>query len=187
MTIMTKMEENKIKFCNAYLTEVHRNFKLTKQIEKYENQPLTTQMTVEAKQRIQHNINVNIIELWLSFQIIFQQDDLVQRVKPVVEKTKDAIKQKPGEAHKIIKMVNSKTRYELEEVQIQDKTCTIMEVKGILTKNNLMIQLENKCEELDLQVKIFNIELNVLQENGLVALKAYNGKLIPLENYQVQL
>jgi len=59
-----------------------------------------------------------------------------------------------------------------------------MEAKRVLTKNNLIIQLDNKCKELELQVKIFNKKINVLHEKGVPALKATNGKLIPLENYQ---
>ena len=60
MVVLTKMEENKIKKDNAYLAEVQRNFKLTRQIQKYENQSLTAQMLGDAKKSIWHNINSSI-------------------------------------------------------------------------------------------------------------------------------
>lgn len=107
-------------------------------------------MLVDAKTSIWHNINANITKLWASIQIIFEQEELVQKVKATIEQT-------------------------------------TMEVKRVLKKRNLMIQLENKCKELKLQVKRFNIKFNVLQEKGLPALRASNRKLIPLENYQDQL
>lgn len=91
MTTLTNMEEDKIKVDNTYLEKVQRNFKLTQQIEKYENQFLTTQMMEEAKKIICHNINATIIELWPSFQIIFEKEELVQRFKLVVERKKQRL------------------------------------------------------------------------------------------------
>jgi len=97
------MEENKIKADNEYLGEVQRNFKLTKKIEKYENKSLTTQMLAKAKQSIWHNINANIRELWPSFQIIFEQEELLQRVKVTVEQKKAKTEHKPGKDTKLLK------------------------------------------------------------------------------------
>jgi len=59
-------------------------------------------------------------------------------------------------------MLNSKTRDELEELNIQDKTPIIMEVKRVFTKKNIMVQLENKCKELELQVRRFNSKFSFL-------------------------
>jgi hypothetical protein len=50
----------------------------------------------------------------------------------------------PAEATEIIKFLNSKTREELEELKIEDSIKTILEVKRVLTKIGLMIQLEEK-------------------------------------------
>jgi len=96
-------------------------------------------MLVEAKRSIWNNINANISELWSLIQTIFQQEELMQNVKAAVEQTKIKIEHRPTKAHIIIKMLNSKTKDELEELHIQDITCTIMEVKRFLTKKNLMI------------------------------------------------
>lgn len=97
------MQEIKIKANNAYLAEVQNNYKLIQQIQKYENQSLTTHMLVEAKKSIWHKINANITKLWSSIQIIFEQEELVQNVKAAIEQTNI-------EANRIIKMLNSKTK-----------------------------------------------------------------------------
>jgi len=52
--------------------------------------------------------------------------------------------------------LNSKTKEELEELRIKDIIGTVMEVKRVSTKRNVMVQIENKCKELELQVKRFN-------------------------------
>jgi len=39
-------------------------------------------------------------------------------------------------------MLNAKTKEELEELHIQDRTRTITELKRFLTNNNLMIQMD---------------------------------------------
>ena len=74
----------------------------------------------------------------------------------------------------------SKVKEELKELHNQYRIGTVMEVKRVLTKRNLMIQLENKCKELKLQIKRFNRKFNVLQEKGLPTLRTSNGKLFPL-------
>ena len=84
-------------------------------------------------------------------------------------------------------MLNSKTRDELEELNIEDRKETVMEVKRVLTQKNLMVQLENKCKELELQINRFNRKFSFLQNKGLPTLRNSNGKLIPLENYHDQL
>lgn len=57
---------------------------------------------------------------------------------------------KLGHATKIIKVLNSKTKDELEELGIEDRTETVLEVRKVLTKINVMLQLENKCQNLEM-------------------------------------
>ena len=45
----------------------------------------------------------------------------------------------PETAYDIIKFLNSKDDYELEELTISDRTTTIFEVKKIITKKNLIL------------------------------------------------
>jgi hypothetical protein len=45
----------------------------------------------------------------------------------------------PIEATEIIRFLNSKTKEELEALEIEDRTETILEVKKVLTKKGLML------------------------------------------------
>ena len=51
----------------------------------------------------------------------------------------------------------------------------------------MMVQLECKYKDLELQVKRFNKKNYTLQEKGLLELRNSNGKFIPLESYQEKL
>jgi len=50
----------------------------------------------------------------------------------------------PIEATEIMGFLNFRTKEELEAVEIDDRTETILEVKKVLTKKGLMMQLEDK-------------------------------------------
>ena len=68
----------------------------------------------------------------------------------------------PTQANEIIKFLNSKTREELEEMEelkIEDRTKTILEVKRVLTKRGLMLQLEEKVQTMDLGVQRLRLRL----------------------------
>ena len=47
--------------------------------------------------------------------------------------------QKPCEAIVLIRILNTKTKEELEEYEVVDKTETILEVRRVLTKRNLKL------------------------------------------------
>ena len=68
----------------------------------------------------------------------------------------------PTEANEIIKFLNSKTREELEDLRIKDRTETILEVKRVLTERGLMLQLEEKVHAMDLGVQRFFSKIEAL-------------------------
>ena len=51
---------------------------------------------------------------------------------------------------------------QLEELRIEDRTETILEVKRVLTKRGLMLQLEEKVQTMDARVKIFFSKIKAL-------------------------
>ena len=59
-------------------------------------------------------------------------------------------------------MLNSRTKHELEKLGIQDMTDTILEVGNFLNIRNLMLQLENKCQNLEVQIKKFHEKFTIL-------------------------
>jgi len=66
----------------------------------------------------------------------------VDRSKEVIIGIKEDLEHMHGEANKIIKVLNAKTKEELEEFGIEDKNDTTIEVRRVLTKKKLMLQLE---------------------------------------------
>jgi len=68
----------------------------------------------------------------------------------------------PIEENEIIRFLNSKTREELEDLQTEDRTETILEVKRILTKRGLMLQLEEKVQNMDVRVQKFFSKIDAL-------------------------
>ena len=114
-------------------------------------------------------------KIWPSIEIIFEQEELVQKSKEVIEYIKESLGQKLGEATVFIKNLNSKTKEDLEEYEIVDRTETL-EVRRVLTKRNLMLQLENKCHNLESSIKNFHKKFNVLHQKGLLGLKGLGDK-----------
>jgi hypothetical protein len=94
---------------------------------------------------------------------------------------------RPTQENDIIKFVNSKTREEIEELKIEDRTETILEVKIVLTKRGLMLQLEEKVHTMDLGVHKFFSKIEALQKKGLLGLKVINDKLVTLPDYKKRL
>jgi hypothetical protein len=93
----------------------------------------------------------------------------------------------PTQDNEIIKFLNSKTREELEELKIEDIIETILEVKRVLTKRGLMLQLEEKGQIMDLGVQRFFSKIEALQKKGLPSLKIINDKLMTLPDYKKRL
>jgi hypothetical protein len=98
----------------------------------------------KVKESVWTNITKSMNEIWPMIQIMFEQNELVQRRKQAIEKIRVELGDKPTKANEIIKFLNSKTREELEELKIEDRTKTILEDKRVLTKRRIMLQLEEK-------------------------------------------
>ena len=86
-------------------------------------------------------------------------------------------------ASDIIKFLNSKDDYELEELRISDKTATILEVKKIITKKNLTLQLQEKCSNVNNIVQRFFNKIEPLVSKGLPSMMVINDKLMQVEDY----
>jgi hypothetical protein len=90
----------------------------------------------------------------------------------------------PTEANTIIKFLNSKSKEEMESLQIEDMIETIIEVKRVLTKRGLMLQLEERVQTMDVTVQRFFNKTDFLQKKGLPGLFMINNKLITLSDYK---
>ena len=102
-------------------------------------------------------------------------------------KAREKLGEIPIEASNIIRFWHSKSKYELEEVGINDRTTTILEVKKFLTNRILIDQLEERCETLELQVKRFTNRIEALIQKGLPNIYVIIDKLIAQEDYVLKL
>jgi hypothetical protein len=117
-------------------------------------------------------------------QIMFENHELVLRSRMAIDKIKGELGEIPTEANEIIKFLNSKTKEELEDLKIEDRTKTILKVKIVLTKRGLMMQLEEKSQNMDIGVQIFFNKIEGLQKKGLPGLLVLNDKLMTLPDYK---
>jgi hypothetical protein len=108
------------------------------------------------------DITKSMNEIWSMIQIMFKKNELVQRSQQAIEKIRAELGEMPIEAVEIIKFLNSKTREELEDLKIEDRIETILEVKRVLTKRGLMLQLEEKVQTMDAGVQRFFSKIEAL-------------------------
>jgi hypothetical protein len=141
----------------------------------------------EVKELVWMDISKSINEIWPMVQIMFEQNELLERSKQAVEKIRTELGDMPTQDNEIIIFLNSKTREELEELKIEDRTETILEVKRVLTKKGLMLQLEEKIQVMDQGVQRFFSKIDALQRKGLPGMKVINDKLMTLPDYKKRL
>ena len=65
---------------------------------------------------------------------MYEQNDLVKMDLEEVQKEREELGNMPEEANELIQFLNTKNKYQLEELGIQDRTGTILEVKRFLLK-----------------------------------------------------
>jgi hypothetical protein len=178
------LHELKSSYQTSYNIERQTSEKLKEEIQQLQKQTVGGKTLAEAKENIWMDISNSINEIWPMVQIMFEQHELVIRSRQVIDKIKRDLGEMPTEANEIIRFMNSKTREELEELKIKDRTKTILEVKRVLTKRGLMLQLEEKVQNMDIGVQRFFSKIEALQKKGLPGLMVINDKLMTLPDYK---
>ena len=79
----------------------------------------------------------------------------MEKARESISATNEELGDMPVADNRIIKFLNSRNWYELEELGVADKIETILQVKKVLTKKILNVQLEEKCENMELIVNRF--------------------------------
>jgi hypothetical protein len=108
------------------------------------------------------DISKSMNEICPMVQIIFEQHELVLRSRQAIDRIKGELGEMPTEENKIISFLNSKTKEELENLKIEDRMETILEVKRVLTKRGMMLQLEEKAQIMDIRVQISFSKIDAL-------------------------
>ena len=81
-----------------------------------------------------------------------------------IQKTKKELGNKPEQSLELIKFLN---RQKLEEIEITDRTETILEIRKVITKKNLMKKLEEKCENMNIAITRFIVKFENLRQISL--------------------
>jgi len=132
----------------------------------------------EIRKILWANITQSINDVWPSIQIIFEQIDLVKAAREEVQKTREELGNMPKEATRLIYFLNTKNKYQLKELGIQDRTGTIPEVKRVLTKRTLMQNLERRCHDMQEEINSFMKKFDILQSKGFPSPLVINEKLM---------
>lgn len=74
-----------MKIDNVYLSELQKTHRLTQRIEFLEHESYMAQKIAQAKETIWVEIDEAMNEIWPSIEIIFKQEELVQKAKKVIE------------------------------------------------------------------------------------------------------
>jgi hypothetical protein len=90
--------------------------------------------------------------MWKCFIIMEEEASLVKKVEKYIVKVEQELGDKPQVANKIIIVLNSKTKEELNQIGVKDRTSTIMEFEKVLTKRNLLQQVQTKLVHLQRNV-----------------------------------
>jgi hypothetical protein len=181
------LQELKTSFQSSLSKEKQVTEQLRKELQQLQKQTVAGKTLAEVKENVWIDIIKSINEIWPMIQIMFEQNELVQRSQQAIENIRIELGDMPTQANEIIRFLNSKNREELEELKIEDRTETIIEVKRVLTKRSLMLQLEEKVQVMDQGVQRFFNKIEALQKKGLPGLKVINDKLMTLPDYKKKL
>ena len=155
-----------------------------KVLEKY----LTLQKPLgRTKEMLWANIIDFVNDIWPSIQVIFEQTKLVKVAIEAIQKVREELGDKPRDENRLIHLLNSKKRYELHELGIEDRIEAILEIKNILSKRNIMLNLEEKCHNIQIAIDRFMAKFQILRDKGLPSPMVINDKLMTQLNYSDRL
>lgn len=163
--------------------EVQKSTRMNERIQILEKELTLKEPLGQDKEQLWANIIDSINDILPSIQVIFEQNDLVKEAIESIQKVKAELGDMLEEATRIIHFLNSKSKYELHELDIPDKIGTILEVKKVLTKRNFVMNLEDTCQTMQLVVDRFMVKFNVLRQKGLPNPLLINDKLMPQEDH----
>jgi hypothetical protein len=116
------LQELKTSFQTSLSKEKQVNEHIRKELQQLQKQTMAGKTLAEVKEIVWKDIIKSINEIWPMIQIMFEQNEFLQRRKQAVEKIRVELGDMLAQENEIIRFLNSKTREELEELKIEDKT-----------------------------------------------------------------
>lgn len=137
----------------------------------------------DIEENLQANIIDSINDVWPSIQVSFQQAELVNVATEAIHKTGEELRENPQEANQLITLLSNKNMYQLDELGIEDRTGNIIEIKKILTKRNVMLNLEKECQSIQADIDRFMTKFGILRQKGLPSPMVIHEKLTTQDDY----
>jgi len=151
---------------------------------KFLEKDLTLQKPLgKTKEMLWANIIHSINDIWPSIQVIFEQTELVKVATKTIQKLKEDLGDQPEDANQLIQFLNSRNRHELNELGVEEGTEAIIKFKRVLSKRNLMINLEKKCHNMQVNIDKFMEKFQILRDKGLPSPMVINDKLMTQLDY----
>jgi len=104
-----------------------------------------------------------------------------------IQKVREELGDNPEDANRLIHLLNSKNRYELHELGIEDRTEAIIEIKNILSKRNLMLNLEENSHNMQVAIDRFMTKFQILRDKGHPSPMVINDKIMTQLDYSDRL
>jgi len=130
----------------------------------------------KTKEMLWANIIDSVNDIWPSIQVIFEKTVLIKIAMEAIQKVKEELEDKPEDANRLIHFLTNKNRYELQELDIEDKTETILEIRKVFSKRNLMLNLEEKCHYMQVAIDRFMAKFQIFREKCLPSPLVINDK-----------
>jgi len=166
-----------------YTEEERKSKRMTKRIRTLENDLTMEKPLRDIREILWTNIIDSINDIWSFIQIIFEQTELVKLATEAIKKTREELVEKPEETTQLINFFNSKSKQHLEQWDIEDMSGTILEIKKVLTKKNLMLNLERRCQSIQEDIDDFMLKYDILRDKALPSPMVINDKLMNHGDY----
>lgn len=163
--------------------ETHKALRMGKRIKILEKDLTLQKPPRQTKEMLWANIIDSVNGIWPSIQVIFEQTKLVKIAIEAFQKVKEELGDKPEDANRLIHFLNSKNRYELHQLNIEERTEAIPEIRKVFSKRNLMLNLEEKCHNMQVAIDRFMAKFQILRGKGLPSAMVINDKLMPQLDY----
>lgn len=137
----------------------------------------------QTKEMLWANSIDSVNDILPSIQVIFEQIELVKVATEAIKKVKEDLGDQTEEANQLIHFLNSKNMHELNELGVEDIIEAIIKIKKVLSKRNLMLNLEKKCHNLQVGIDRFMAKLQNLRDKGLPNPMVINDKLMTQLDY----
>jgi hypothetical protein len=116
------LQDLKSSYQTRYNIERQTSEKFKQEIKQLQKKIVGGKTLAETKENICMDISKYINEIWPMLKKMFEQHELVLRSREAIDTIKGELGEIPTEANEIINFLNSKTREELEDLKIEEKT-----------------------------------------------------------------